>query len=92
MARQRFIPSPEIGFEARVSADRLRFAATPEVSVEFPGDEHNRSFSGSARRNLPRPVAAGTAYRHPRIHYLLASRIDLEPAPGDVEAGESGTS
>jgi len=71
-------PPDDIEFTAKVKADELRFKDPPATRVSFSGNPGHESVSRSVRRNLPKPVEVGTAYRKVEVDYRLASRIASE--------------
>lgn len=65
---------PEIGFAARLHADRLRFAEAPDARVAFRDGPGVASSSESTRENLPDRVEPGAEYEQVRVDYRLVTR------------------
>lgn len=71
-------------------ARELRFREPPQTGVTFSGTPGRSSVSDSERVNLPYRVDEQVDYRHVRVRYALASRLDPDlfaPQPDEVTGG-----
>jgi hypothetical protein len=80
--------APDIILCASVSAREVRFATQPQISVRLSGALGD-SVHVLERRNLPRPVGAGTTYRDVFVAVEILGHLAQSCAPDSSAAADS---
>lgn len=72
-------PLPDIEFAATVRMESIEFGSEPRAQVRFDGGPRLQTRHDVERDRLPRPVAAGRAYRDATVRTTISATL-LDPA------------
>ncbi len=67
---------PDVEMAAAIRADELRFACTPDVSINVWTDSPASIVHESERENLPDEIEPGVTYRSIAARWRVGARLD----------------